>query len=131
MLPLRLCGVSNDVALSIAGTSGFTVGVAPDAVGDLEPEPGNEQKRWNWYNDCHGGGAIFVWMVTRWYWYWTLPWIIHGWSDKFFHKKPVVSDNGTVLIKGQRWWIWNERLPHWAALWVGLLGVVWLYTKLP
>ena len=131
MVPLRLIGITNDYALGIAGASGFTVGVAPDAVGDLEPEPEQEQKRWNWYNDCHWTGAICSWMVARWYWYWTMPWFIHAWSDTFFHKMPVLAADGTVLIKGQRWWIWNERLPQWAGLWLCLLGAIRLLMKLP
>lgn len=131
MLPLRVLGVSNEIALSVTGSMGFTVGAAPDAVGDLEPEPSNEQKRWNWYNDCHWNGDVCKWMKARWYWLFTLPWVFHAWVDTFFHDTPVFDQGGSVLIRGTRWWIWNERLPHWAGLWVATIGALYLmFAKL-
>ena len=115
--PLKAIGIEDPTVLGFAAGLGSALGSAPDAIGEVEPEPVNERKRWNWYRDAHWGGEICEWMKSRWYWYWTLPWVIHAWVDRFLHKEPVVDELGRVVIPGQRWWKPKERLWVWAVLW--------------
>jgi hypothetical protein len=71
---LKLFSFSNIVVLSILGTLGFILGIAPDIIGYIEKIVKKDKTVWNWYLECHSGRTNEVMKYT-------LVWGIHTYLD--------------------------------------------------